>query len=462
MTRRLPPGPRWRGWFNRFGFIRRDPMGFHSALAAEHGTIVSYRLLHRHIVLLTEPRYVRHVFQDHPTNYNKRTRGFDVLRSFLANGLLTSEGEFWLRQRRIAQPAFHRQRIATFADTMTAAATALVDRWEQDGVDTVNVTADMSRLTLRIVGETLLSADVSGCADTVGTALSVALRHANQGLTRLVTIPPWIPTPGNRELRAALATLNRVVYDVIAARRGGDTDANDLLSLLMDARDDETGEGMTDAQLRDEVMTIFLAGHETTAVALGWAWDLIARHPDTRRRLQRELATVLDGRRPTFDDLPLLVYTAQIIKEAMRLYPPAWIISRCAIAADRIGGYDIPAGTFVFACPYVTHRLPSLWADPERFDPDRFDPAHDDRAPFTYFPFGGGPRQCIGNMFAMMEMTLIVATIAQRCQLDVLTSEPPKTTPAITLRPSRPIQMIRRPVPRGRATPAAPPPPALA
>jgi cytochrome P450 len=310
----------------------------------------------------------------------------------------------------------------------------------------------MMRLTLRIVGETLLSTNVTHEADRVGQALTVALRVANRAIGRVIEIPLWVPTPTNVRLRRALAALNSVVYEVIHHRRQSREDMGDLLSMLMHARDEETGEAMNNRQLRDEVMTIFLAGHETTAVALGWTWDLLSRHPVVAQRLRRELADVLGGRPPSYDDLPRLAYTEQVIKESMRLYPPAWIISRCAIDADRIGGYKIPPRTIIFASPYITHRLPRLWTDPERFDPSRFER---DRAvalaPFAYFPFGGGPRLCIGNTFAMIEMILVVATIAQRYWLDVVPGGQRGFSPGITLRPSLPISARLQVVPNRHA-----------
>ena len=414
------------------------------------GDVVRFRLLNRSLFLVAHPRDARRVLQDHANQYDKGTRGFRVLRVFLRNGLLTSEGAHWLRQRRIVQPAFHRDRIAGFGDTMTSAAGDLVDDWLRSPSETVNVTADMMRLTLRIVGETLLSTDVSQEADRVGQALHTMLRSANEAIGRVVPMPAWWPGRANRVQRAAMRTLDDVILEIIASRRTSAGRAgsmarasdDDLLSMLMEARDEETGEGMSDAQLRDEVMTIFLAGHETTAIALGWTWHLLASHPSVRQRLERELDHALGGRPPTMADLSRLGYVDQVVKESMRLYPPAWVVSRRPMSEDVVGGCRIPAGAIVLTSPYVTHRHPEFWPNPERFDPDRFDPTRSvERPPFAYFPFGGGPRQCIGNTFAMMELVLVVSAIAQRCRLDATDRREIGGDPAITLRAATPITM---------------------
>ena len=445
MTPPLPAPPTHlaRGLLGSLPHFRRDPLALLLRSLRNDGDVVRFRMFTWSLILVAHPRDVRRVMQEHAANYNKQTRGFQVLRTFLRDGLLTSEGEHWLRQRRIAQPGFHHDRIAGFGTTMTRATDDLVDRWLRAGTDTVDVTADMMRLTLRIVGETLLSADVSQESDRVGRALHVAVRAANDAIGQVIAPPAWWPSQRNRALRDALQTLDAVILDIISARRRADEPADDLLSMLMQARDEDTGLGMSDAQLRDEAMTIFLAGHETTAIALGWTWHLLAAHPDVRRRVEEEVDAVLGQRRPVVADLQQLSYVEQVVKESMRLYPPVWAMSRCAIKDDVIGGFRIPAGSTVLISPYVTHRHPEFWPDPERFDPNRFDPTRSvERSPFAHFPFGGGPRQCIGNSFAMMELVLVVATIAQRCRLDL----PPGgniigTQPSITLRPAEPIRM---------------------
>ncbi len=444
MNNHFPPGPVARGPLGNLPQIRRDRLGLLVNSVRDYGELVHFRMATRHVILLANPEHIRHVFQDNYSNYSKQTPGFKVLRAFLADGLLTNEGDSWFRQRRIAQPAFHHARIATFAKTMTAAATELADRWDRDNLAETNVTAEMMRLTLRIVGQTLLSTDVTQEADRVGQALTVALHSADSSIDRLVNIPQWIPTPGNIRLRRALKALDSVVYEMIRHRREHRHQTPDLLSILMDASDEDTGESMNDRQLRDEVMTIFLAGHETTAVALSWTWHLLSKYPIEAQRMRNELATVLGGQPPDFDDLPRLTYTTKVIKESMRLYPPAWITSRCAIGPDRIAGYNIRPGTIIFASPYVTHRLPRLWENPEQFNPERFSAEQSKKlAPFAYFPFGGGPRQCIGNTFAMMEMTLVVATLAQRYRLNAVPGPQTEPAPGITLRSNRPITVRR-------------------
>ena len=285
--------------------FRRDPLDLLMSGFRDLGDVVRFRLFTRGLILVAHPDDVRVVLQEHAANYNKRTPGFKVLRAFLREGLLTSEGDHWLRQRRIAQPAFHHTRIAAFGDAMTRAASQLVDHWLcAPAPAVVDVTAEMMRLTLRIVGEALLSTDVTHEADRVGQALSIMLAGANAAIRRTIPLPEWWPTAARRRLRAAMRTLDDVVLEIIAARRSGDVDPDDLLSMLMGARDEDTGEGMSDTQLRDAVMTIFLAGHETTAIALGWTWYLLSRHETVRQRLQTDIDTVLHGRTPTVADLP--------------------------------------------------------------------------------------------------------------------------------------------------------------
>ena len=398
--------------------------------------------------LLAHPDHVRHVLVDHHRNYDKQTKGFDVLRLVLGNGLLTSEGDFWKRQRRIAQPAFHKERIASFGEVMVRAAEDTARRFDEVAKrgGTLDVAAEMMRLTLRIAGETLLSTDVTSEADTVGASVSVLLNEANSRILRPIDVPLSWPTPHNKILLGAVESLDRVVGRMIEDRRRMTERPNDLLTMLMEARDEETGEGMTDQQLRDEVLTIFLAGHETTANALAWTFYLLSKHPGVGRRLAAELASTLRGRAPDVADVGKLVYTNAVLKESMRLYPPAWIIGRRAVEPDVIDGYDIPRDSFVFVSPWITHRHPAFFPNPEGFDPDRFLPENAASiARNAYFPFGAGPRICIGQGFAMLEAALLLATLWQRFHLDLVSSHPVIPQPSITLRPRHGILARPRP-----------------
>ena len=437
--RKAAPGPRGHALLGSLPDARRDPISLFSRSFREYGDVVRFRFGPRVAHLVSGPDGVNHVLAENNKNYGKKTRGYAVLRYVLGNGLLTSEGEYWKRQRRIAQPAFHRQRVAGFAQTMVSAAEQAAAQLEEQRGSVIDVHHQMMRLALRIVGETLLGCDPTEDAADVGRSLGWLLRVANERTTRLVFLPPLLPTPRNRRFRRELERLDQVVLRIIAERRHRKGD--DLLSMLMEARDADSGETMSDRQLRDEAMTMLLAGHETTANALTFTWLLLARHPEAMRELRAELAQVLCGRAPRVEDLPRLVFTRRLLQESMRLYPPAWIIARSATGADEIGGYEIPAGSLVFVSPYVVHRHPLFWADPERFDPHRFarEPPRG-----AYFPFGGGPRMCIGNAFATLEAELVLATMAQRLSFELLRDQPLELEPSITLRPRRGLPMLLR------------------
>ncbi len=430
--------------------LRADPLRFLTETAERHGDVVGFRIGPVRAMLLRHPDAIKHVLVDNNHNYDKQTRAYDVLRQFLGNGLLTSEGDFWRRQRRIAQPAFHRKRIASFAQTMVCDTLDMLARWDDDaGLGrSIDMAHEMMALTLRIVGKTLLSTDVHDAADQVGGAVTVLNEWADRALDSL--LPIGFPTPSTLRAKDAARTLDRIIGEIIARRRAGEQ-AEDLLGMLMETRDAETGEAMTDRQLRDEVMTIFLAGHETTANSLAWTFYLLSTHPDVERRVRAELEAVLGGRPPQLDDLAAMPYLQQVIKESMRLYPPAWIVDRNTIADDEIMGYRVPAGTMLLMSPWVTHRHPALWPNPEGFDPERFTAAAEAARPrYAYFPFGGGPRQCIGNGFATMEAGLILATVLQRFRPWLVPGHPVVPEPLITLRPRGGLPMGLR-----RATPGA-------
>jgi cytochrome P450 len=349
----------------------------------------------------------------------------------------------------MAQPAFHHQRVAALAGLMTDAIDAVRRRWQEHARsgEPLDVAAEFVGLTLRIVGQALLSIDLVGEADRVGRAVTTALEYLERRISDLVPLPPGLPTPGNLRARRALRTLDAVILNVIGARRGEpERDSGDLLSMLLAVRDEETGEGLTELELRDQVLAFIGAGHETTAVALAWTVYLLSQHPEADGRLRAEVAGVLGDRTPTTSDLPRLAYTRRVIEESLRLYPPVYALVRDAVEEDEIGGFRIPRRSMVLLSPYVTHRHPEFWPDAELFDPDRFLPGPVAGRPrFAWFPFLGGPHQCIGQEFAMMEMTLVVAMLAQSFRLQLAPGAHVEVQPVLSLRPRGGVPMIIRP-----------------
>ncbi len=414
--------------------------------ARRFGDVAYLQIGPRRGFLATNPADIRHVLADNARNYRKSPL-YDKLKASLGHGLVTSEGAYWLRQRRLAQPAFHKQRIAALASVMAQTVLETAARWEPIAAqgEAVDIADEMMRLTQAIILRTMLGTDVGLVTGEAGSAFSVVNRHIGEGFWSLGLTEGW-PTPKNRRFEQARRVLDRAVFRIIDERRRRGTETNDLLSMLISARDEDTGEAMTDLQLRDEVMTFFLAGHETTSLALAWTWYLVSQHPDVQHRLEQEVDVVLGGRAPGFADLDRLPYARMVIEESMRLYPPAWGFSRQALEADVIGGYPLPAGWLVFVLPYVMHRLPAYWDDPDRFDPTRFTPERTAARPkFVYLPFGAGPRQCIGNQFAMVEAHLIIATLAQRYRLRLVPGHRVEPWPLITLRPRYGIKMVIEP-----------------
>ena len=397
--------------------------------------------------LVSHPDGVKRVLLDAYINYTKQTRGFDTLRVFLGQGLLTSEGSFWRKQRRIAQPAFHRAQVERFATLMVRAAEDLADRWEPRALraETFDVAEEMMQVTLRIVGECLLSTDPSDESSSIGPQIEVLLKKFITRITAPIALPLAWPLRRNREVRRAIRILQELVDDIVARRRAdGPTPHGDLLDMLIAAQDEETGERMSPAQLRDEVLTLLVAGHETTAAALSWTWALLARHPQIDERLEAQLAG-LGPAALTLADLERAPLARQVLQEALRLYPPAWIFARRAAVPDAICGISVPAGSLVIVSPYVTHRRPDLFPDPEAFDPARFE-ANDGPAAgvskFAYFPFGGGPRICIGNGFAMMEAQLVLATLRRRFRLRLAPEASIAPLPLLTLRLAHGVPVV--------------------
>lgn len=438
------PSPPGIPLFGHTALFRSDRLDRLTRLSIEHGDVVRLELPGITAHLCSHPDHVERVLVDQHRLFTKQTRGYDKLRQFLGNGLVTSEGSFWMRQRRIAQPAFAKKRIAGFASTMARCTAELFDTWDRAAKEGTprDVHADMMQLTLRIASLTLLSTDPSAHASAVGEALDVVLHEANARINSLVDPLEWLPTPRNLRYRAASGTLDGIVRGIIEARRRGEA-KDDLLQMLLEARDEETGEGMTDAQLRDEVMTMFLAGHETTANALSWSLWLLSRYPETARRLADEAGDVLGDRLPTDESTGLLTHTRRALMESMRLYPPVWILGRSPSEDVRFDGYPVPRGSLVFLSQWVTHRHPRFWDDPEGFDPDRFAPERQKAMHrHQYFPFAAGPRMCIGSGFAMLEGLVVLAMLLRRYRVDVLPGHRVVPEPLVTLRPAHGIRAL--------------------
>src|SRR6202521_3489121 len=435
---KFPPGPEPGALDGVFSPFRRDPLNFLTAAARKYGDIVGLRFLHFRTYLISHPDYIEDFLVRHPRKFVKG-RVLQANKRLFGNGLLTSEGDFWLRQRRLAQPAFHRTRIASYGETMVRYTEQMLERWSHG--DEIDAHQEMMQLTLNIVGKTLFDADVAGDAREIGRTITLLLNFSSD-FRRLIFTPKWLPTPRNIQTTLAIRRLNKIVFRMIAERRASGCDAGDLLSMLLAARD-EDGSRMDDKQLRDEALTLFLAGYETTANLLVWTWWLLATHPEAERKLHQELDGLLGGRSPSMDDLPRLPYAGRILTESLRLYPPAWGMARLTIEDHQIAGYPVSAGTGVAIAQWVVQRDPRWYEAPDDFRPERWEGDLQKHLPrFAYFPFGGGPRQCIGNTFALMEATLVLATIAQRFRLRLVTNHPVVPLASITLRPRHGVHVI--------------------
>ncbi len=444
---RTPPGPKGRFLLGSAIEIARDWLGFYKGCAEEYGDVVCVHLAHVPVYLIVHPRDIETVLVTNAANFTK-SADYRALARVLGRGLLTSEGDFWKRQRSLIQPAFHRQNILGYSAVMTRAAGRMLDSWPEKGER--NIHEDLMRVTLEIVAQCLFGAEVAAVAEQVGRAMEVVTERfmVNASLAMLFRFEiPVFFAP--REWRA-IRKLNEIIGSIIRKRRSSGQPREDLLDMLLQVHDAD-GNPMSDAQLRDEVMTLFLAGHETTAIALSWACYLVAQNPEIEAKLAEELQAVLGGRMPAPEDLPRLHYTEMVIKEAMRLYPAVWGIGRRAIEECELGGYRVPAGSNVFILQWRTQRDPRFFPDPDRFDPERWreDPVRSGKIPrFAYFPFGGGPRVCVGASFAMMEVTLLLAMIQQRFHLEIVPGHLIELFASVTLRPKYGIRVI----PQRRAT----------
>lgn len=415
---------------------REGPLTFLLECTRRYGDVVHLQMGPRPFFFVTHPAGVKHILQDNHRNYAK---GYEVVAPIIGKGLVSSEGEFWLRQRRLMQPAFHRHKLAKLGETFTDLTTQLLSQWEERtryGA-TVDLLPEMVRLTQQGIVQTMFGVDIPADPDEVGRAFGATLEHMNRFFMLPIRQLNELPTPAYRRYQRALRFLDTLIYQMIAQRRAeGEKGREDLLSMLVMAQDEESGEGMSEQQIRDEIFTIYLAGHETTANALAWVWYYLSKNPQVRTRLEEEVDTVLAGRVPTVEDLPQLPYARMIFEETLRLRPSAWMFARRAIGPDEVGGYHIPAGSSIMLSPYVTHHRADVWENPEGFEPERFAPGQEsERERYAYYPFGGGPRLCIGNNFALLEAHLIITMIAQRFRLDLVPGHPVKPKPVATLHP---------------------------
>jgi cytochrome P450 len=443
-----PPGPKNLPIVGSLFAFRSNPLGFLTNAAREYGDLVYFRVLRQHMYLVNHPEYVREILVANQGNFIK-SRALQRAKVLLGEGLLTSEGQHHLRQRRLVQPAFHRERLAGYASAMSECAVRWRERWQAGS--TLDVSTEMPHLTLSVVAKTLFNADVESEASEIGAAMTTVLQMFRLLLMPFSEYMEKLPLPYVRRFEKARARLDGTIYGLIRERRKSGEDTGDLLSMLLFAQDDEKAEEkvdarMNDEEVRDEALTLFLAGHETTANALTWTWYLLSQHPEVESLLHAEIDRVLQGRAPRLADVPQLRYAEMILSEALRLYPPAWAIGRMATGPFELGGVQIPAKSICILSPYLVQRDPRWFPDPERFDPERWTPeTRESRPKFSYFPFGGGARVCIGERFAWMEGVIVMAAIAQKWRFRLAPDQHVEPLPLITLRVKNGLRMIIEP-----------------
>ena len=432
----LPPQVRGVPVLGVLPQVWKNTLDFFLQSALTYGDVVRIDMGPRRMFLVSHPDLVKYVLQDNNKNYVK---GYEMVKPLMGEGLVTSDGDLWRRQRRLIQPLFNRPNMAGLFPIMAETTQEVIEGWKNrsNPDEPLDLASEMMLLTQTIILRTMFSADMGARSREISGYFASSLEYMNSLMMSPNPIFNRLPTPANRRFKAALDNLDAIIYQFIADRRAkGSHDRQDLLAVLMEAKDVETGQGMSDKQVRDELITIFLAGHETTATLLAWTWFLLGRSPVEAARVQTEIDTVLGGHTPEVEDISRLVYTRQVLDESLRLYPPAWMFARRSVGEDTIGGYHMKAGSMVMLSPYVTHRLPAFWKEPEKFDPARFTPeAVSSRNRYAYFPFGGGPRLCIGMPFTQQEAPLLLAMILQNFQVDLVAGQTVKPTPLATLRP---------------------------
>jgi cytochrome P450 len=449
MSARIPPGPPGDFLFGNLRDFKANPLQLLLQLWREHGNVSRFRIGLTEFYLINHPELITHVLVDKDKRYRKSRLDIQAIGPFVGQGLLTSEGDLWKQQRRLLQPLFTQQMFESYTSIITDYVAEMLLGWEtwSKGGTTFDVGEQMTALTMRIIAKTILGIDFAGARKDLLEAFEVGLDYANSVVETIVPVPDWVPTPGHLRFRRAKKVLDDAVNELIEQRRRDNREGKDLLSLMMRARDEETGAVFTDDLLRDDALTFFAAGHETTAQSLKWSFYMLSRHPEVGQKVYDEARRVLEGRTPTFKDVGQLEYTKMVIQEVMRLWPPVWLMDREAVAEDELDGYPVAPGTQVAFSQWIMHRHPDYWENPEGFDPERFSPEHSAGRPHgVYFPFGIGPRVCIGNTFSLLEMQLIIPMILQRYRLDVMPSPPVVPKPTFTLRPMYgvPVRAIPR------------------
>lgn len=437
----LPPGPAGVPILgNVFQMLSKEPLQYYTTLWRDYGDIVLLKLGKINGYLVAHPAHVHHLLVKNQKNYSKG-RGYDGLRLLTGQGLITSEGELWQQQRRLMQPSFTPNAVSGYTTIMTEIIQGLVERWQVAAArgDILNIDDEMMRLTMSVIGKAMFSIDLSEEVLEVRQALHTAFAFITTRTNNPFKLPLRVPLPRHQRFNAAMQTINRFLTERIEEGRRAQENKN-LLSILLRAQDEETGRGMSEQQVRDEVITLFFAGFETTARSLTWAWDLITRHRDVQTKLETEVDRVLGGRQPATGDLFNLPYVRMVVDETLRLYPPTAMLARQNREADVLGGYPIPAGSMLLPSPYLVHRHPEFWPDAERFDPERFTPENAEARPkYAYIPFASGPRVCIGNNFALLEMVLAIAMLTARYRLKPVDLHPIDYVLRGTIHPSRPL-----------------------
>ncbi len=440
------PGPKGRPFIGVIPAMARDPLSFMCKCAKRYGEVVKLPIGPKRFYLVNNPEYIKHILQENDRNFRK---GYELTRPVVGNGLISSEGELWRKQRRLIQPAFHREKIASLVAAMATNIGEMLQRWQSRANPSapVDMEAEMFRLTRHNLIKTIFSLELPEEIDRAGEAFEAGLEYLQQLMKAPFKLHALIPTPTNVRFWRSRKKIDHLIYAMLAARKDGNGKNGDLLDLLLNASADAAHDTMSDQQLRDEIMTLLMTGHETTASALAWTWYLLTRHPEEETRVVEEIKSVVGRRTPTAEDLPKLEYTGMVIDEVLRLYPSTWIFARQPLADFELGPYRIPRSAMVFLTPFIMHRHPDHWPAPETFQPQRFLPeARAERHPFAYFPFGGGPRYCIGDVLAKTIMKLVIVIVLQEFRLQQVAPDKeilPK--PKATLRPGGPIEIRLEP-----------------